>query len=203
MKITALKEQVRNPNRVSIFVEGKYSFSLTISEVLDYKVRVGIELDEAELSVLKKASSDGKIKGRAYEWLLNRPHSTRELREYLRRKKTDPELVESLVAEFTNKQVLSDERFAEWYTERAVRKNKSARMMQNELRSKGVQAKQSDSSVTVINDMASLEGLLTKLARRPRYADQARLIRYLQSKGFSYADIKEALKFREPEQDGI
>lgn len=201
MKITALKEQVKNTDRVNIFVDGKYSFSLTISEVIDYKVRVGNDLDEAGLEALKKASSDGKTRARAYEWLLNRPHSTRELRDYLRRKKTEPELVEKLVTEFTEKKVLSDERFAEWFTERAVRKNKSARMTQNELRSKGVRL-EAGTTDAAVNDMDALKALLVKLASRPRYADQARLIRYLQGKGFSYSDIKEALKLREPEQDG-
>lgn len=197
MKITALKEQLKNPSRVSIFVDGKYSFSLTIAEVIELKVRIGNELDELSLETLKKASTDGKIRMRAYEWLMNRPHSTREFVDYLRLKKTDGELIDKLVAEFTAKGVLSDERFTEWFTERAVRKHKSARMVQNELRGKGVQIK----SYANIDDQASLSALIDKLAGRSRYADQAKLIRYLQGKGFSYGDIKTALSLQEPEQD--
>jgi len=198
MTITALKEQIKTPDRINIFVDGKYSFSLTFSEVIDYKVRMGNELDEVALEVLKKASTDGKIRMRAYEWLLNRPHSTRELKDYLRRKKTEADFVEKLVNEFTDRGTLSDERFAEWFTERAVRKNKSARMVQNELRGKGVQS----AVMEGVDDKASLAALVIKLASRPRYAvDQARLIRYLQGKGFSYGDIKEALSLQQPEQD--
>ena len=202
MNITALKEQIKNPDRVNVFVDGTYSFSMTISEVVDYKIRIGTEVDGAALEALKKTSSDGKTRMRAYEWLMNRPHSTRELRDYLRRKKVEIELVEKLVAEFTQKKVLSDERFAEWYTDRAVRKNKSVRALQNELRGKGVQTTPNDVAKIATSDMAALEALLVKLAGRPRYADQARLIRYLQGKGFSYSDIKASLKLREPEQDG-
>lgn len=39
MKITALKAQIKNPERVSVFVDGKYSFSLTINEVIDQKIK--------------------------------------------------------------------------------------------------------------------------------------------------------------------
>ncbi len=198
MKVTALKEQVKNPDRVNVFIDGAYSFSLSLGEVIDYKVRVGNELDEAGLSELKKVSSDGKVRMRAYEWLLNRPHSTRELRDYLRRKKVEPDLSERLISEFTEKSVLDDSRFAEWFTERAQRKHKSVRMTRNELRGKGIIA----DSLPTNTDKESLEVLIAKLAGRPRYSDQARLIRYLQSKGFSYGDIKEALMLREPLQDG-
>ena len=73
-------------------------------------------------------------------------------------------------------------------------------MMQSELRGKGIQAKPGDTSPAV-TDKIALENLIAKLADRPRYADPARLIRYLQSKGFTYSDIKEVIKFREPETD--
>jgi hypothetical protein len=33
MKITAIKQQVKNPERVSIFVDGKYEFSLSLDEL--------------------------------------------------------------------------------------------------------------------------------------------------------------------------
>lgn len=202
MKITALKEQVKNLDRVNVFVDSKYSFSLTITEVIDYKVRIGNELDEAELLALKKVSSDGKVRMRAYEWLMGRPHSTREFKDYLRRKKVEPDLVEKLVEEFTTKKVLNDQHFAEWFSERAGRKNKSHRMTQNELRSKGIDASTIQSLVRRDdNDADALRALIAKLANRPRYADPVRLIRYLQGKGFSYSDIKESLKLQEPEEE--
>lgn len=201
MRVSSLKEQISDTDRVNVFVDGKYSFSLTIAEIIDNKVKIGKELDQADLDTLKKVSSDGKIRMRAYEWLMNRPHSTRELSDYLWRKKVESELIEKLVAEFTEKKVLSDERYTEWFTERAGRKHKSARMTQNELRGKGIQVKTGAMAGPGLDDLASLKSLIAKLSSRPRYSDQARLIRYLQGKGFSYADIKMALKLREPEQE--
>ncbi len=200
MKISALKEQIKNPDRVNVFVDGSYSFSLTISEVLDAKIRVGNELNQQDVEAFKKLSSDGKIKARSYEWLLNRPHSTREFQDYLRKKRVEPEFVERLVGYFTEKNVLSDERFSEWFTERAVRKHKSVRQTQNGLRSKGVSVQ---SHKVLSDDKAALRELIEKHSGKSRYADQARFIRYLQGKGFSYADIKEALMLREPEQGEV
>ena len=78
MKITAIKAQVKNPERVSIFVDDKYSFSLSLDELVKYKIKNGAELDKADIKKYKKLSDDGKLRARSLEWLLNRPHSIRE-----------------------------------------------------------------------------------------------------------------------------
>ena len=78
MKITAIKAQQKNPDRVSVFADGTYVFSLTIDQVLQTGLKRGIEIGQAELDTYKKLSADGKLKARTYEWLLGRPHSTKE-----------------------------------------------------------------------------------------------------------------------------
>ncbi len=203
MKITALKAQIKNPERVSIFVDSKYSFSLTLSEVLDQKLKKDLIVSEVDISAYKKLSNDGKIKARAFEWLLNRPHSTHELKDYFYRKQVDKELQENLIEEFRAKGVLNDERFADWSSERLKRKNKSTRAITNELRSKGVDhvTIQSIVSREGVNDSDALAALIQKLSTRPRYSDQKKLITYLLSKGFSYGDVKSALSLQEPEQE--
>ncbi len=195
MKITALKAQVKNPSRVSIFVDSKYTFSLTINEVIEYKLKKDLDITEADIETYKKLSADGKLRARAYEWLMGRPHSTKELKDYLYKKKTDPDLQQKLISEFTDKGILSDERFARWAAERLMRKNKSRRAVQNELRAKGIDAQtiQQVMADQPANDTGHLNVLIAKLQTRPRYSDPKKLIAYLISKGFSYQDIKEAL----------
>jgi len=93
MKITSIKQQVKDPERVSIFVDGKYSFSLNLSELVSQKLKNNQELSEADIKRLRKISEDGKLKARALNWLLMRPHSEREFRDYLKRKKAEPDLI--------------------------------------------------------------------------------------------------------------
>ena len=47
MKITALKAQVKNTQRVSIFVDERYSFSLSLDELVKYKIKQNDELTAA------------------------------------------------------------------------------------------------------------------------------------------------------------
>ncbi|MBR6505536.1 RecX family transcriptional regulator [Candidatus Saccharibacteria bacterium] len=84
--ITDLKQGVKNPDRVNVFVNDKFSFSLDVSQVVDFKLKVGKKISEEELNELKSASEFGKLYQRALEWSLTRPRSERELKEYLCKK---------------------------------------------------------------------------------------------------------------------
>ena len=86
LTITNLKQGVKNPNRVNVFIDDKYAFSLDVSQVVDYKLKVGRKLAEDELVELKKASEFGKLYQRTLEWVLMRPRSVREVKDYLYRK---------------------------------------------------------------------------------------------------------------------
>ena len=197
MVVTNLKEQVKNPDRVSVFVDGKYSFSLTLSEVLTEKIKVGLELNGAKINDLKKISEEGKLKMRVLAWITMRPHSERELRDYLFRKKVDKDMAQSLIEWVQTKGFQDDESFARWFAEGRLRKNKSWRAVQAELKAKGISLVTIQSIASELNsaknDSEALQKLIDKLSTKPRYQDQKKLIQYLISKGFNYSEIKEAL----------
>ena len=201
MKITQIKQQVKNPERVSIFLDGKYTFSLTLDQLLNERLKKTDELDEQRVKELKKLSDEGKIRARALDWLLSRPHSTRELRDYLYRKKAEKDHVEALVEEFTDRKYLDDTAFAKWFVDLRLRKNKSKRAITSELYSKGISPATIQSIVTNGNDSnydtEALLKLVNKLSNRPRYSDLKKLTAYLIGKGFSYGDIKQVLSDRD------
>lgn len=196
MKITAIKQQVKQSGRVSIFVDGQYSFSLNYDQLLDTKLKKNDELDEADIKRLKKLSDEGKLKQRALEWLLTRPHSTRELRDYLYKKKAEKVQIEAWIEEFTEKKYLSDESFAIWFAEQRSRKNKSKRSISAELRGKGINQEYIDNVLqeNVANDIDAINKLIEKVGNRPRYKDKQKLTAYLTGKGFNYSDIKSAMR---------
>jgi regulatory protein len=84
--ITDIKQAVKNENRVNIFVNGKYSFSLDIAQVVDLGIKKGLIITEAQLADYKKASEFGKAYQRALEWVLTRPRSESEVKDHIIRK---------------------------------------------------------------------------------------------------------------------
>jgi regulatory protein len=196
MKITAIKQQVKNPERVSIFVDGKYEFSLSLDELVKYKLKNNQELDKANVKKFKKISADGKLRARALEWLLNRPHSEREFRDYLYRKKTEPEQIDGLVAEFTDKGYLDNVKYAAWYSELLTRRNKSDRQIKAELFKKGIDREVVADTLEQggADETARLKQIIAKKAKLSRYKnDPKKLMQYLVAQGFSWQLVKETL----------
>jgi len=196
VNISSIKQQVKNPERASIFVDGKYSFSLSLNELVTEKLKLKQEISEEELKRLKKLSADGKLKARALEWVFNRPRSLRELRDYLYRKKAEPEQIMGISEELEKRGYISDRSFAEWLIDMRRRGGKSDRVIQNELMKKGV-GREIISETLVKNsneERALLKTLIEKKLRLPRYnTDEMKLKQYLLRQGFSYDDIKAVL----------
>lgn len=202
MKITNIKQQVRDENRVSVYLDGKYSFSLNLTELLDEKLKVGLEIDEARLKDLQKRSAEGKLRMRSMEWLMNRPHSEREFRDYLRRKQVDGDYAEYLVSYFKDRKLLNDETYARWLLGVRVGRLKSSRALRAELRSKGVNLTIIDRVISdnPIDELGQIQKIIIKKRRLSRYADDEKLKQYLVRQGYGYSQVAEALNAEGPKQ---
>lgn len=206
MKITAIKQQVKNPERVSVFIDGKYEFSLSLDELVKHKLKNSDELDDSDIKKFKKISADGKLRARALEWLMNRPHSEREFRDYLYRKKVEPEQTGSLVAEMAKKGYLSDEKFAVWFTDLQARRGKSDRAIRAELFKKGISRELANDVLQAPsltgNEVERLNEVISKKSQLSRYKnDPEKLARYLVGQGFGWQMVKDALAANRPPED--
>lgn len=208
MKITALKTQVRDKNRINVSVDGKYRLSLDMTQVIELGMRVGLELTEKELLSIEEESQYGKLYMRALEYVLMRPRSMREMRDYLYRKTRDTrtktgdirkgvskELTERVFDRLHEKGYLNDEKFAQfWVENRNLRKGSSTRKLQSELSAKGVSSEITERifSQSERSDTEEIKKVIAKKAKR--YDDSQKLIAYLARQGFRYDDIKQALE---------
>lgn len=196
MKITAIKQQVKRQGRYSVFIEGKYAFSLGESALLDSKLSIGQELTEAQVREFKQTSIDDKVYNNALAYAVLRPRSVWEMEQYLRRKKCSPALEQKILNKLSNIGLLDDESFARsWVANRRLLKPISARRLQQELRAKRVSEsiarKVLDEDET--DEQAVLAELIARKRKQTRYQDNQKLMQYLAGQGFSYSDIKAAL----------
>lgn len=195
MKITAIKQQVKDTNRASIFVDSAYSFSLTLDQLITEKLKVGLEMQDAELAALKKKSADGKLRMRVLEWLSIRPRSVQETRIYLLKKSTPPEQIDAIIGEMVGKGYLSDMVFCSWFVGLRTRQLKSDREIIFLLRQKGIDG---DIAKQVMNDLAidesdRLSSIIIKKRQTARFKDNEKLLVYLVRKGYSFSAVRVAL----------
>lgn len=207
MKITGLTVQQKDKNRINVMVDGEYRFSLDMSQVIDLGLKVDKEYTDQELTALETESQFGKTYMRALEYCLSRPHSAKEVRDYLYRKTRDtrtktgtvkkgvsPEITSRVYDRLVEKGYVDDEKFTRfWVENRNLKKGMSRRKLQTELQAKGVDRgiidrflDQSDRS-----DAAELQKIIEK--KKKRYPDEQKFMQYLIRQGFSYDDVRQAL----------
>ena len=215
-KITDIREAVRS-DRLNIYINDKFYCSLDISQVVDLGVKIGKELNEEDMAELKRASEFGKLYTRALEYSLSRPHSEKELRDYLHKKTLDKKvrvknrktgeyqtkvkegydasLVPLVMNRLVERGYINDRRFAElWVENRNAIKGMSMKKLRIELLQKGI----SDAVIEEVldsterNDREELRKVIAK--RQRRYSDPQKFTQYLLRQGFKYGDICDELK---------
>lgn len=196
MKITAIKAQVKNPDRVSVYVDDKYSFSLSQVQLLDQKIRIGLEINDARLSDLKKVSEFGKAYERALNYAMIRPRSVKEMRDYCWRKKWPPEDCQTIIDKLLARRYVDDASFARaWVQHRALGRKTSERKLRLELKQKGIADDIISQAINgTYNEADALKSLVEKKRKLARYRDdEQKLMQYLVRQGFSYDAVKGAL----------
>lgn len=197
MKITKITQQVKRTDRYSIFVEGKYAFSLSEAALLEAALASGQELSAQQVNEFKKVSADDKLYNQALRYTAMRPRSTWEVSFYLQRKDASPALIESTLSKLTNISLLDDEAYAKTFVaDRRLLRPASRRKIILELRKKRVPQEVIDRVVGQDSDdeTAALQAVIERKRRQSKYQDDLKLMQYLARQGFNYDDIKSALQ---------
>jgi regulatory protein len=128
-------------------------------------------------------------------YLARREHSRDELSRKLAPHAESPELLEVLLRELESRKQLSNERFAEARTRQLARKYGAARI-RHDLKSKGVADELSSRAVVELNEVDKAKQILARKYRAPPTTreERAKRARFLQSRGFSYDAIYQAVR---------
>jgi regulatory protein len=196
MKITDIKQQVKRQGRYSVYVDDKYSFSLSEHELMLQGLRIGQEFDEASYKEIKDTAEEDKAYMRALDLLARRPRSVWEMEQYLKRKGYETGVATSILNRLSNRGLLDDKKFAEsWISSRRLLKSMSKRRLLQELQQKKISSQIISEVLEAdeTDELAVLKEIIQKKQTQSRYQDEQKLIAYLLRQGFSYANVKYAL----------
>lgn len=193
-KITALK-LTRSNKRVNVFVDGSFSVSLGAEVVARENIKVGQDLSEEQIAKLKQSDLLQSCFDMALHYLSYRPRSEAEVRQRLRRRGFDSQVVDRVLAGLKERGLIDDVAFAQyWRDSRLSFKPRSQRAIELELRQKGVAAETASEVVEDIDDEVVAYQAGLKKARTLSRVDYGefhrRLFGYLQRRGFSYEVIR-------------
>lgn len=202
MRITALEQQARNPERFNVYIDGAFALGIGAELMLKLDLHLDQELSAADLEELKDAEARQQAIERAINYLSFRPRSQAEVRRYLRRKETPPEIIEAVLERLGKLDYVNDRSFASFWVENREQFNpRGAQALRNELRMKGVEREIVDEIVDDEHD----DELAMRAARKKadillRAPDmdynkfRNRLGGFLQRRGFSYSVVAHVVR---------
>ena len=95
--ITAVQAQQHDPERVSVFLDGKFAFGATAMAAYSQRLTVGRDLSEEEVASLTRDDEIDRAFAAALNFLSFRPRSVREVRDYFRRRKTESDCAAAVI----------------------------------------------------------------------------------------------------------
>lgn len=219
--VTKMTPGVRDHNRVNIFLDGHFAFSLDVTQVIEAGVKMGCHVTAERLEELRRMSEFGKLYQRTLEWVLTRPHSVRETRDYLRRRQIkrrqlnrqraheekrplaeiEDDVMQLVIARLIEKKYLNDQKFAEFYVEnRYVRRGISHKRLRMELQQKGVSSDLISAAMTKVQRDEGEEIFKVITKKRKKYND-FQLVGYLVRQGFNFQQAKDAVETAKSQDD--
>jgi len=194
--ITAITAQIKNKDRVNIFLDDRYAFSLAIAAAQGLKI--GDTLSEQERTERQAKDTLEKAKEQVVRYIVQRPRSVTEVRRYLQGKGYDEAQVEQILSRVQAMNLLDDTAFTEyWIDQRLTFKPRSQMALRYELRQKGVSQDVMESLLNEVDEVAAAtaaaERKLNSLRHLPQDQFRAKMGGYLQRRGFQYATIRQVI----------
>ena len=191
-RITALRVQRRNRNRVNVYLDGRFAFGLAAIEAA--RLRVGQVLSDEDIARLRQRDTAERAAGRALDLLSYRPRSEAEIRERLT-ERYDPETAGEVLERLRRSGLVDDREFARYWVQNRLEHNpRGAVALRQELYQKGVDESAIEEALAEYDEeeaaTRAAETACRKLRGLPPDVFRRRLTDYLLRRGFSYGVVR-------------
>ena len=188
-KITALKLQKRNQQRVNVYLDGEFAFGL--AKIVAAWLQVGDEISAEKIAQLQEEDNLEVAYQRALTALNYRPRSEREVRQHLKKKGFAEDVIDAVIQRLQNNQFIDDDRFAElWIENRSESRPRGKRALAYELRQRGIDTDIIERSLLDVDEETLAHQAAQKQARKLKTLEwvdfRKKMYGYLSRRGFSY-----------------
>ena len=193
-KITKLEFQKKNPDRVSVFLDGRFAFGLPA--IIAARLKRDQVLSDADIESLQAEGAVEEAYGRTLNYLSYRPRSRAEVERYLQKRDLSPGGIEAVAERLERAGLLDDEAFARYWVENRERNRpKGLRALRYELRGKGISNETIERVLVSVDVPDSAYRSSTRKAQQLAHLDRGtftkKIIEYLARRGFDYEVARE------------
>ncbi len=188
-RITALKLQKRNRERVNVYLDGEFAFGL--ARIVAAWLQVGQELTEEKIAELQVEDAGEVAHQKALKFISYRERTEAEVRKHLLEYDLDEHVVEQEITRLRHSGLVDDQRFARnWVENRIVFRPRSRRALAYELSQKGVTNETIQATLESVDDSEMAYQAACRQASRYQRLEwpdfRTKMYAYLARRGFSY-----------------
>ncbi|KRN05816.1 recombination regulator RecX [Liquorilactobacillus sucicola DSM 21376 = JCM 15457] len=197
LKITKIQLQKRK-GRFNIYIDGKYSFSLSEDVLVKYHLFKDQELTSTQIENLSNADETAKAHSKALTYLSSQLRTEKEVTDYLKKHDISPEKIQLVLEKLRYEKLLDDKKYAESYIRTMMKtSDKGFKVIRNNLRSKGVlektiedAEKEYNSSYMIQKGIALAKKYERQYSRYPFNQKIQKIKQRFLAKGFSSEELR-------------
>jgi regulatory protein len=192
-KITALKAQKRNSQRINVYLDDEFAFGL--SRYAAAWLQVGQILSPEKIKELQDVDAQEVAYQRAVNFISYRPRAEAELRKNLEKHNTPDEIIAEVLDRLRRSGLVDDVQFAQtWVENRSTFRPRGRRALVAELRKKGVGDEAIDEALCDLDeDNLAYQAALKQSRKYAKLGWQAfrqKMSAFLARRGFNYEVVK-------------
>ena len=200
--ITKIEAQKRNKERVNIYIDEDYAFSLSAELVYKEGLVAKMEVDSERLSKIATEEGFLKCKEAALRTIERTYKTEKEMRDKLILKEFDINLIDRTIEFLKEYNLLNDENYVKMYVKDKI-KSEGQNKIKYALMRKGINEELIREEIAKFNDGSQKEvayDLAVKkynlLAKREddKYKISQKLYRFLTTRGYDYSVVSEVVK---------
>jgi regulatory protein len=195
-KITDLKLQKRNKNRMNVYLDDEFAFG--ISRIVGAWLRIGITISQKKIDELQQEDAVEVALQKAINFLSYRPRSEAEVIKNLKKHETPDFATEIVLQRLRDNRLLNDIEFAKtWVENRSTFRPRGAYLLRQELRQKGLSDEAIEGAVQSLdeNELAYEAGKKKAIQfKNLEFLEfKKKLYGFLSRRGFNYEVISSAV----------
>lgn len=201
MKISKIEAQKRNKDRLNIYIDDEFAFGISVDIFVKYNLKKDQEIEDEFIKEILLAEENNKSITLAVKYLALRQRSVKEVKDYLKRKGYDDNLIDDTISYLEEKNYLNDYEFAQSFIRDKSYLNKyGINKIRYELMNKGVSREIISKTLRFDTDEEYNNAIELANKKMKSYRNQDRdsiyrkLGGFLQRRGYRYDTVSKVLR---------
>lgn len=194
--ITKIEQQVKNKDRVNIYLDGEFRLGCSMDLVVLNHLKENIDISEEQLDSLVFENEKSMALTKAVTLLGKNLKTKKQMKDYLKGKGYIPKIIDYVLEKLAEYNYINDINYAKIYV-RSVKHKYGKIKIINELKLKGVSQKDIDLVMEEFeSDTEDIMALAHKYVKNKEITTEllSKMYRFLLSKGFEYEDVSAVVK---------